>query len=198
MFRLQDLRIGSSIRGILRNGIVTVVSDRWFGSDVLELTHKDPTGKVRNQLLYREREAGLEVVEEVCRWSFDGSGALCRLVSEAQRIHLAHLFDSILAVHASVVEPPHQIPTVYERMLRRQPLRFLLADDPGAGKTIMAGFLIRELIARGDHQCKSPRFANTRIFIKSGSSRSHQRRDSARFRSLAPRAGEAGLNREGL
>ena len=59
----------------------------------------------------------------------------------------------MLAVHTSVVDPlPHQITAVYEAMLPRQPLRFLLADDPGAGKTIMAGLLIKELIARGDLQ----------------------------------------------
>ena len=86
-------------------------------------------------------------------WSFDGDGALFRLVSEAQRIRLAHLFDPVLAVHTSIVDPlPHQITAVYEAMLPRQPLRFLLADDPGAGKTIMAGLLIKELIARGDLQ----------------------------------------------
>jgi len=78
---------------------------------------------------------------------------LFRLVSEAQRIRLAHLFDPVLAVHTSLIEPlPHQITAVYEAMLPRQPLRFLLADDPGAGKTIMAGLLIRELIVRGDLQ----------------------------------------------
>ena len=61
------------------------------------------------------------------------------LASEAQRIRLAHLFDPVLAVHTSLVEPlPHQITAVYESMLPRQPLRFLLADDPGAGKTITA------------------------------------------------------------
>ena len=82
-----------------------------------------------------------------------GGGALFRLVSEAQRIRLAHLFDPVIAVHTSLVEPlPHQITEVYESMLPRQPLRFLLADDPGAGKTIMAGLLIKELIARGDLQ----------------------------------------------
>src|SRR5208337_4313680 len=69
------------------------------------------------------------------------------------RIHLAHLFDPVLAVHTSVVDPlPHQITAVYETMLPRHPLRSLLADDPGAGKTIMAGLLIKELIARGDLQ----------------------------------------------
>ena len=95
----------------------------------------------------------MEIVEQGRPWSFDGDGALFRLVSEAQRIRLAHLFDPVLAVHTSVVEPlPHQITAVYEHMLPRQPLRFLLADDPGAGKTIMAGLLIKELIARGDLQ----------------------------------------------
>ncbi len=85
------------------------------------------------------------------RWRFDADGRLHILVSEAYRIRLGYLFDPRLAVHSSNVEPlPHQITAVYEDMLPRQPLRFLLADDPGAGKTIMAGLLIRELIARGD------------------------------------------------
>src|SRR5271165_2766139 len=150
---LEDIKPNSSIRGVLPGGIVTVVSVQRFGSDAIELTYKDAAGKVGNELLYRDREADIEVVEEGRPWSFDGDGALFRLVSEAQRIHLAHLFDPVLAVHTSVFEPlPHQITAVYESMLPRQPLRFLLADDPGAGKTIMAGLLIKELIARGDLQ----------------------------------------------
>ena len=104
-------------------------------------------------MLYRHDEARLEVVEQGRPWSFDGDGHLFRLVSEAHRIRLAHLFDPVLAVHTSLVDPlPHQIMAVYEAMLPRQPLRFLLADDPGAGKTIMAGLLIKELIIRGDLQ----------------------------------------------
>jgi hypothetical protein len=56
-----------------------------------------------------------------------------------------------MAVHTSNIDPlPHQITAVYEAMLPKQPLRFLLADDPGAGKTIMAGLFIRELMVRGD------------------------------------------------
>lgn len=153
MTTLEDVKAGASIRGVLPNGVVSVVNVQWFGSDAIELTYKDAAGKVGNELLYRDREADLEVVEEGRPWSFDGDGALFRLASEAQRIHLAHLFDPVLAVHTSVVEPlPHQITAVYESMLPRQPLRFLLADDPGAGKTIMAGLLIKELIARGDLQ----------------------------------------------
>ena len=151
--KLEDLRANAAVRGVLADSLVTVVSVQWFGSEALELTYKNPAGKVANELLYRDDESRLEIVEAGRPWSFDGDGALFRLVSEALRIHLAHLFDPVLAVHTSVVEPlPHQITAVYESMLPRQPLRFLLADDPGAGKTIMAGLLIKELIARGDLQ----------------------------------------------
>ncbi|HJT21371.1 MAG TPA: helicase-related protein [Nitrospira sp.] len=149
----KTLQPNAAIRGILPDVLVTVVSVKWFGSEAIELTYKDPSGRVANQLLYRHNESSLELVEAGRPWSFDGDGALFRLVSEAHRIRLAHLFDPVLAVHTSVVDPlPHQITAVYEAMLPRQPLRFLLADDPGAGKTIMAGLLMKEMIARGDLQ----------------------------------------------
>ena len=151
--KLEDLQTNAAIRGVLPDGLVTVVSVQWYGSEALELTYKTSTGKVANELLYRDDEQRLEIAEVGRPWSFDGDGALFRLVSEAQRIRLSHLFDPMLAVHTSEVDPlPHQITAVYESMLPRQPLRFLLADDPGAGKTIMAGLLIKELIARGDLQ----------------------------------------------
>lgn len=151
--RLEDLKPNASVRGVLPNELVTVVNVQWHGSEALELTYKTLEGKVANELLYRHDESRIEIVEEGRPWSFDGDGGLFRLVSEAQRIRLAHLFDPVLAVHTSIVDPlPHQITAVYEAMLPRQPLRFLLADDPGAGKTIMAGLLIKELIARGDLQ----------------------------------------------
>src|SRR5438093_1143385 len=151
--KLEQLQVNAAVRGILPDGLVTVVSVQWFGSEALELTYKTSTGKVANELLYRHDEPRIEVVEQGRPWSFDGDGALFRLVSEAQRIRLAHLFDPVLAVHTSDVEPlPHQITAVYDSMLSRQPLRFLLADDPGSGKTIMAGLLMKELLARGDLQ----------------------------------------------
>ena len=153
MMKLEQLQTNTAIRGVIPDALVTVVNVQWFGSEALELTYKTPSGRVANELLYRHDEPRLELVESGRPWSFDGDGALFRLVSEAQRIRLAHLFDPVLAVHTSVVDPlPHQITAVYESMLPRQPLRFLLADDPGAGKTIMAGLLIKELIARGDLQ----------------------------------------------
>jgi superfamily II DNA or RNA helicase len=153
MIRLEDLQPNAAVRGLLPDCLITVVSVQWFGSEALELTYKTPSGKVANELLYRHDEPRLDLVEQGRPWSFDGDGTMFRLVSEAHRIRLAHLFDPVLAVHTSLVEPlPHQITGVYEAMLPRQPLRFLLADDPGAGKTIMAGLFIKELIARGDLQ----------------------------------------------
>ncbi len=151
--KLENLTTNASVRGILAGSLVTVVNVKWFGDSAVELTYKDPSGAVANELLYRDDESRIEIVEQGRPWSFDGDGARFRLVSEAQRISLAHLFDPVLAVHTSDVEPlPHQITAVYESMLPRLPLRFLLADDPGAGKTIMAGLLIKELMARGDIQ----------------------------------------------
>src|SRR5262249_3757931 len=151
MTRLEDITRGSSVRGILPEGLAAVLDVKWLGTVAIEVTYKDAAGRLGNELVYREREPALEVVTEGRPWSFDGDGALFRLVSEAHRIQLAHLFDPLLAVHTSLVDPlPHQITAVYAEMLSRQPLRFLLADDPGAGKTIMAGLLIKELIARGD------------------------------------------------
>ena len=152
MADLESLTTGALVRGVLSDGPTEVISVKWFGDSALELTYKAPaTGHVGTRLLYRDDEPSLEVLERGLPWSFDGDGRLFRLVSEAQRIRLAHLFDPVLAVHTSIVDPlPHQITAVYDSMLTRQPLRFLLADDPGAGKTIMAGLLIRELVARGD------------------------------------------------
>ena len=151
MARLEDLTRGASIKGILPDCLVAVVDVKWHGSAVVELTYKDPSGRLGSELLYRDREATIEIVSAGAPWSFDGDGGMLRLVSEAYRIRLAYLFDPYLALHTSQVEPlPHQITAVYGEMLARQPLRFLLADDPGAGKTIMAGLLIKELLVRGD------------------------------------------------
>src|SRR5438552_14581256 len=151
MTQLEDITRNTTVKGIRPDVLVTAIATRWFGSNALELTYRDVTGRLDSEILYRDREPTLEVVSVARPWSFDGNGALFRLAAEAHRIRLAYLFDPHLAVHTSLVEPlPHQITAVYEEMLTRQPLRFLLADDPGSGKTIMAGLLIKELLIRGD------------------------------------------------
>jgi len=153
MGKLEDLKPGATVKGIPSNSLISVVSVRWFGTEAVELTYKDSTGFVANRLVYRSDEPTFSIAETGHPWSFDADPALFKLASEARRIQLAHLFDPHLAVHTSLVEPlPHQITAVYESMLPRQPLRFLLADDPGSGKTIMAGLLVKELVARGDVQ----------------------------------------------
>ena len=151
MTQLEDLTPNIRVRGVLPDKAVTVVQAEWHGTQAVTLTYRDDTGRVDHELLYRSNEAALEIEDEGRAWSFDADGQLFRLASEALRIRLAHLFDPYLAVHTSNLDPlPHQIRAVYGDMLPRQPLRFLLADDPGAGKTIMAGLLIKELIIRGD------------------------------------------------
>ncbi|HJW89552.1 MAG TPA: hypothetical protein VJ436_02815, partial [Anaerolineales bacterium] len=146
MAKLEDLKQGAQVKGIDPSGPVGVINVKWFGSEVVELTYRDQKGQPHTELLYRDREADLEVIDAGVPWAFDADGELFRLVSEAYRIRMAYLFDPWMAVHLSLVEPlPHQISAVYGEMLPRQPLRFLLADDPGAGKTIMTGLFIKEL-----------------------------------------------------
>lgn len=150
MIKLEDLEPGLCVRGIEPEQTVILEKiDRY--TDAVNVIYRGNDGTLGGRLLYRENEAELEVCQGELRWGFDADPESFCLVSEAFRIHLAHLFDPILAVHTSLIEPlPHQITAVYEEMLTRYPLRFLLADDPGAGKTIMAGLLIRELMIRGD------------------------------------------------
>jgi superfamily II DNA or RNA helicase len=148
---LEDVKNGASVRGIASTLPVTIISVDWIGDQAINIVYRDHNGTVAEAVLYREDESRLEVEQNGRPWSFDADGELLRLVTEANRIKLAHYFDPYLAIHTSLVDPlPHQISAVYGEMLPRQPLRFLLADDPGAGKTIMAGLLIKELIARSD------------------------------------------------
>lgn len=151
MARLEEITVGSSVIGIVGNIPVTIVAVKWYGNAVIEITYNDNKGQIANQLLYREDETKLSVSSDNPQWSFDADANLLRLVSEAYRINLAHIFDAYLAVNTSSIQPlPHQISAVYREMLPRIPLRYILADDPGSGKTIMTGLYIKELIVRGD------------------------------------------------
>ena len=98
MLKLEQLQTNTTIRGIVPDALVTVVNVQWFGSKALELTYKTASGKVANELLYRHDESRLELAEQGRPWSFDGDGALFRLVSEEQRIRLAHLSSIQLAL----------------------------------------------------------------------------------------------------
>lgn len=151
MLKLEDIRRDSQLRGIVADDAVRVVQVEPVGNDALTVYYKDSQGRLAEQMLFRSDEARLELAQAGRPWAFDAPGSEFKLGLEAYRISQAALFDPMMAVHTSNVEPlPHQISAVYEAMLPRQPLRFVLADDPGAGKTIMAGLFIRELLMRAD------------------------------------------------
>lgn len=148
--QLEELKIGLRIKGVLPSEPVTVVAAQRHGPDALEMTYKTAAGSLGQTVIFRKDEASLQVVQSGSR-PFDAPASDFRLAAEAQRISLAGLFDPMLAVSTSDVQAlPHQIQAVYDELLPRTPLRFLLADDPGAGKTIMAGLYVKELLLRND------------------------------------------------
>ena len=151
MLKLEQITKNSIIAGLEPGVVVTVRFVEHHGPDAIEVNYRLPSGESRERMLFRTDEAALTLAETGRPWSFDASADAFKLAAEAYRINLAHLFDPMMAVHTSNVDPlPHQITAVYEAMLPRQPLRYVLADDPGAGKTVMAGLLVRELLMRAD------------------------------------------------
>ena len=145
-----DLAAGMRLSGVVADADVTVVAVEMHGGGSAVLTYRTGDGRLGERIVLVDDLAGLSEVSER-RWSFDADGAMFRLASEARRLQQAHLADPFAAVDTSNIDPyPHQIDAVYNRLLTMRPLRFLLADDPGAGKTIMSGLLIRELVLRGD------------------------------------------------
>lgn len=148
--QLENLETGVRLSGLIPSDVVTVIAVQWHGQDALELTYKTTAGALGQQVVFRKDEGQLAIAQHGGR-PFDAPASDFKLAAEAQRIGLAGLFDPMLAVATSDVQPlPHQIRAVYGELLPRTPLRFLLADDPGAGKTIMAGLYIKELILRDD------------------------------------------------
>ena len=148
---LETIQRGLNLTGVEPDQVVRVVATVPVGDGAVQLVYALPDGAIRERLLHATDAAGLAPAVAERPWAFDGDGAAFQLACEAKRIDLAFLFDPMMAVHSSNVEPlPHQITAVYESMLPRQPLRFVLADDPGAGKTIMAGLYVRELLMRAD------------------------------------------------
>ena len=151
MLTFEELQVDTHVVGIEPSGPVKVLYVKKAGEDAADITYELLNGQVLKKTLFRADETKLFIASEARTWAFDAKPESFKLAAEATRIKLAHLFDPMMAVHTSNVEPlPHQITAVYESMLPRQPLRYVLADDPGAGKTIMAGLFIRELLMRAD------------------------------------------------
>ena len=149
---MEDLVQGVRLAGLTPAGNAEVVATLWHGADAVTVIFRTGEGGIDQQVVLRGQEHRLSIVAEETADQFTGDPADFKLGMEALRIQMASQFDPMLAVATSDLEPlPHQIQAVYGDLLGKdQPLRFLLADDPGAGKTIMAGLYIKELALRGD------------------------------------------------
>ena len=118
------------------------------GANVKVIGRGLQSGMVHDTILSPEQVALIEVTAR--EEPFDGDAARFRLGIEAMRLGLAYEYDPFFTLSIARVDPlPHQLEAVYDYFLRLPRIRFLLADDPGAGKTIMAGLLIKELKIRG-------------------------------------------------
>jgi len=150
--RIEDIQPGTSLTGLEPATVAMVIAVVPIADGAVQVIYKTTDGTLKDRLLGRADEEGsIAIATQERPWAFDGNAEAFKLAVEAKRIDLAFLFDPMMAVHTSNVDPlPHQITAVYESMLPRQPLRYVLADDPGAGKTIMAGLYIRELLMRAD------------------------------------------------
>ncbi|GED97175.1 helicase-related protein [Gordonia crocea] len=130
---------------------VTVVAVTPHGDSALAIVVRDDETGIAEEMLYESELADLTIAADSAGWTFDSDAGRFKLATEALRIRMAGAHDPMVAVATSDISPlPHQIRAVYGELLPRTPLRFLLADDPGAGKTIMAGLYAKELMLRGD------------------------------------------------
>jgi hypothetical protein len=113
--KLEEIAIGNNLTGIEPTLVVSVIAVRPIAEGAFEVIYKTPDGTIRDRLLGRADEESINVATVERPWSFDGDGDAFKLAVEAKRIDLAFLFDPMMAVHTSNVEPlPHQITAVYE------------------------------------------------------------------------------------
>ena len=139
---------GVSVVGIADHGAVEILDVRLFGDQAF-VTYRDEFG-VRGSRMLSEAQLGALRIDRPHDLTLDGDPECFQLAAEAIRLTHAHELNPLLALTSANVEPlPHQVQAVYDHLLRSHPQRFLLADDPGAGKTIMAGLFLKEAMARG-------------------------------------------------
>src|SRR3954453_22266190 len=146
--RPEQIRQGIVIGGPFIPESMEVLAVIPFGPSLKVIGRGVKTGQSYDPVLSPEQIAQLTVTGE--SEPFDGSAQLFRIGVEAHRLGLAYEYDPFFSLSIARVDPlPHQLEAVYEYFLKLPRIRFLLADDPGAGKTIMAGLLLKELKARG-------------------------------------------------
>jgi len=143
-----ELKPGAVVRGPVFPEPVEILVVQPLGSDIKITGAGKSSGQVHQRVLTEAQLAHLTASPET--EPFDGDAARFRLGVEAKRLALAHEYDPYFTLSIARVDPlPHQLEAVYDYFLKLPRIRFLLADDPGAGKTIMAGLLLKELKIRG-------------------------------------------------
>ena len=144
-----DIQANTLLRGSIFPELVKVIAIIPMGDLVKLICEGMSSGKVHQPILTQKQIAQLEIIPPDKK-PFDGDAVRFRLGIEALRLGLAYEYDPYFSLSIARVDPlPHQLEAVYDYFLRLPRIRFLLADDPGAGKTIMAGLLIKELKIRG-------------------------------------------------
>ena len=149
MSSIPEIKEGQILTGVVFNEPMRVVISRQGGAGtVIAGLVGQNSGQFREVTLTEDDIAQLNAIESSA--SYSGDGALLKLALDAYTLGIAHEFDPYFGLSISRVDPlPHQLEAVYEYFMKLPSVRFLLADDAGAGKTIMAGLLIRELKLRG-------------------------------------------------
>jgi len=143
-----QIRAGCTVSGPFIPESIEVLAVVPLGTSLKIIGRGKKTGLTHDPVLTPEQIQRLTVSCEV--EPFDGDARLFRLGVEAERLGLAYEYDPFFSLSIARVDPlPHQLEAVYDYFLKLPRIRFLLADDPGAGKTIMAGLLLKELKARG-------------------------------------------------
>lgn len=143
------IEIGNIIKNLSPTEAVVIDKVKKLGSKYsLSFTGVN-TNKRSSKILDEQQMECLEVLATNGQFNFKGNPEKFVLFAEAERINSAYQFDPLFAINCSVVDPlPHQVEAVYKFLLPQPRIRFLLADDTGAGKTIMTGLLLKELIMR--------------------------------------------------
>lgn len=146
----MQIQPGQIIKNLIPGEPVTVNKVQKLGASVSIAYTGVNTNKANTKVISNNEFSGLEVLTEEGSFNFTGDPTRFSLFAEAERINSAYQFDPLFAVNCSIVDPlPHQVEAVYKFLLPLPKIRFLLADDTGAGKTIMTGLLIKELMMRG-------------------------------------------------
>jgi SNF2 family DNA or RNA helicase len=146
----MQIENGQIIKNLIPTEPVTINQIQPLGSMVSIKFTGVNTNRASTKVISREEFESLEILTQEGTFNFKGDPKKFALFAEAERINSAYQFDPLFAVNCSIVDPlPHQVEAVYKFLLPLPKIRFLLADDTGAGKTIMTGLLIKELMMRG-------------------------------------------------